>query len=357
MMNIDIENGSMVVNCTGPFAILFIALFVHISSLIVVLILKAWKWKPKWSEWILKQLNLVFKCSFYIVHICESFLLFLICTISEVSEFDTSYKTSLVFSIWTAILLGMLLLVIAVHYTKYYKSESTIFIALYEDTKPTKEARIYPVLFMVHRLLLVWAALLLTSLHKRVILAFLIVIHLVFTCYVTKVRPFKSKIDNVLEVINSILYLLLLVHITIFTQESQYKGDHSSVLVTILFAHGILTSLFIFCIAVIFIIMKLIEVWSKNKKETTTVSPVKKLKKEDQDTPKFSDSRFTMVHNCHKDLPVESPKNSSFKSYCNRTDQEWSKHETMRNFSVNELSIGSDMGHEEINFRRTHNRE
>lgn len=41
MMNIDIENGSMVVNCTGPFAILFIALFVHISSLIVVLILKA----------------------------------------------------------------------------------------------------------------------------------------------------------------------------------------------------------------------------------------------------------------------------------------------------------------------------
>ena len=207
MVDIELEDGSMIVNCQWTLLFLVIVFLTHIITISTTHILVYLDIDKQKALKVEKWVNSKLKMQFYVTFILETYMLFAICSISEIYANKEGHAVSLIYSYFMLITLLILTILCTYHYKQHRSNKKSDYRVLYDDKKPTKLSQLSSVIFLLHRLSLTCMCLLTPYVDTRVRTSIFTVVQACMVVYMLVVRPFETWYNNLIECVGSVLLL------------------------------------------------------------------------------------------------------------------------------------------------------
>jgi len=180
--------------------------------------------------------------TFYLRFFLQVYLLFSLASIAEIEKFNTDNGTrtrSLITAFVVILFCALLLIISFIHWLKYgflEELDESKMVNLYSGLRPTRWARLFNIFFMSRRLLLSILLILLFDADKVIKIIILASIQLIYCVTITIIRPFNTKKDNMLEIINEIGYSVIAVVLIYFHKESNWETVFEWIIWTLIIA-------------------------------------------------------------------------------------------------------------------------
>ncbi|CAI2380327.1 unnamed protein product [Moneuplotes crassus] len=237
----------------------------------------------------------LFNFTIYIRLVLGGFQLLLICCISEVIKFDLETIPNIISMMFSVLILtvcvGTIALSFYIFYSKrdfhdpdkYYKLNEFI-----TGLKNTRYARIYPFLGLMRRTMFVIWLLTFTWLECVYLTAGMMVVQIFFVLSLVTLRPFDRPENNLIEIVNEIIYTTLLSIMIICDKVDEWSSTVTNIFCYIILAN----SLVITFIMIGALLVSLCQKCAKKKSGTTTsrVQPIQEV----------SQQRMGNTYNTHR---------------------------------------------------------
>ncbi|CAI2371646.1 unnamed protein product [Moneuplotes crassus] len=237
----------------------------------------------------------LFNFTIYIRLVLGGFQLLLICCISEVIKFDLETIPNIISMVFSVLILtvcvGTIALSFYIFYSKrdfhdpdkYYKLNEFI-----TGLKNTRYARIYPFLGLMRRTMFVIWLLTFTWLECVYLTAGMMVVQILFVLSLVTLRPFDRPENNLIEIVNEIIYTTLLSIMIICDKVDEWSSTVTNIFCYIILAN----SLVITFIMIGALLVSLCQKCAKKKSGTTTsrVQPIQEV----------SQQRMGNTYNTHR---------------------------------------------------------
>ncbi|CAI2361012.1 unnamed protein product [Moneuplotes crassus] len=203
------------------------------------------------SKKICGWLILFFYFAAYIRMVIEAFLFAFISCLLEITTFSSLIKqpVSFCFSLVFVGCFVSLPFLIYHHFKKYNENgevkESSKLSEFYEGYADGKKNKLYTIMFLARRIAIAVCLVCMRNTPPSMICLIFFVIQLLYFQYLIFNRPFKSKKDNIIEVLNEAVFLTLTLIITLFQEESDWKEGMSTALIMIVMINGFMVSFII----------------------------------------------------------------------------------------------------------------
>ena len=272
ILQIEIYSGSAIFNISSTLLVFCMIILAHLLIICPILCIFRSYLKGK-CILLSKFLKNLFNFMIYIRFIIEAFLFMIICTVSEVYEWNTNHSGSLALSI-ILILILLCFYILVIVYILFFPLESRKLQELVNMTKKSSFTKIYNIIFLSHRsfivVFLIWFEhLSLTTKTTAYMLA-----HMSFVAYVLLIRPFKCIENNIIETIN-LMILTLVSSLFIYYQTRNDNLDkHSDLLIYVVLGNCIIAIVIIS----ISIIIKLCYKWFLKRTKKNAIEDKNKAK-------------------------------------------------------------------------------
>ena len=228
------------------------AAFLHI---VVIALWKIWnnlneegKWRRvvKAFKIILTKVFEILTFGYYIRLILEVNQFFLVSSISEVHNFNTS-QPQLVFSIFVAILI-IIISVSLIWFTAYLSLSSyeldedkhNKLGEFFNGLKSMKRYRLYCSILMTRRLIFIVLLTTFMFVSSQALIGILTAIQVPYIIYFVMFKAYEETKDNVIEIINELVFLVLLGSLIIFNSESDWSITVTYIYMTIIFLNTVI---------------------------------------------------------------------------------------------------------------------
>ncbi|CAI2374207.1 unnamed protein product [Moneuplotes crassus] len=244
------SSGSFVVNQFQFFkaiGILGIFNFVFIGVYYLIPKLKNKECSKKIYGWLIP----FFYFAAYIRMVIEAFLFAFISCLLEITTFSSLIKqpVSFCFSLVFVGCFVSLPFLIYHHFKKYNENgevkELSKLSEFYEGYANGKKNKLYTIVFLTRRIATAVCLVCMRNTPASMICLIFFVIQLLHFQYLIFNRPFKSKKDNIIEVLNEVVFLTLTLIITLFQKESDWKEGMATALIMIVMINGLMVSFII----------------------------------------------------------------------------------------------------------------
>ncbi|CAI2386341.1 unnamed protein product [Moneuplotes crassus] len=243
LRDIGLESQSAFVNNLGCLITLFIFVFCHL----VVYLLQSKSARmnsplevTKFSKFMIK-LYKIFTLGVYIRFVLEAFQLIVMSSFSEIITLDVSEPLSVVS--WALALLLFCLSVAyfgiaVVHTCKLQddteRSESSKLEEFNSGLKNKKLAKMYTPMILLRRyLLVIWLVCMLKS-DPIVIMSVIISLQVLYLFILMIAKPFEDRTNNVIELVNEIIFTILIGLLCRFNTEKAWNGSIDSIFISIM---------------------------------------------------------------------------------------------------------------------------
>ena len=148
----------------------------------------------------------------YVRFILESFLFTILSCLSEIFRMDDalshpiSYNFAFLFSIG---MIAIIVIVVLFYRNSKDVSKSKLFSEFYAGFKSDKWSKMYHVIFMTRRVLIILVILTMRSVVAIIKLPIFTLIQIVTLTYSIKVRPYEEAYENIVEVVNDTMYVMV----------------------------------------------------------------------------------------------------------------------------------------------------
>ncbi|CAI2379329.1 unnamed protein product [Moneuplotes crassus] len=244
------SSGSFVVNQFQFFkviGILGIFNFVFIGVYYLIPKLRQKECSKKIYGWLIP----FFYFAAYIRMVIEAFLFAFISCLLEITTFSslTKQPVSFCFSLVFFSCFISLPFLIYQHFKKYNENgevrDSSKLSEFYEGYANGKKNKLYTIVFLTRRIATAVCLVCMRNTPASMICLIFFVIQLLHFQYLIFNRPFESKKDNIIEVLNEAVFLTLTLIITLFQEESDWKKGMATVLIMIVMINGFMISFII----------------------------------------------------------------------------------------------------------------
>ena len=251
-----IESGSFLYNHYG-----FVKAIITMTLLnLIYVVLKFTIFKE------LSQRNVIKKClkfiskflhfTIYVRLFIEALLFMFISSMLEISQLDSFINNlaSYIISCFSLLFICMLVSLIVIHFFKFRRNSiegSKYFEELYEGTKNKPVPKLYTFIFIFRRAISALSLVILRSLNVWIRCISFTSIQLASAIFTIVVKPFDSTKDNIIEVLNEVIFLILCIIITICNNESLWFPSLSHVLISIMLANNVIIFSLIFAIVIV----------------------------------------------------------------------------------------------------------
>ena len=225
---IGLENASTYLNSHIVMNLLAIILIIHIILLPVNWLISKNETQGCFGNIVKYSMNYL-SFTFYIRFFLEIYLLLSLASISEIKRFKTSgsiQTRSFIFAIFTAAFLVLILVISVIHWQKYGivdDFEESKLKSLYSGLNPERYARSFNILFMTRRFLFVIVLILAYNADRVIKISILSVLQLGYSILLLLLRPFESRKDNILEIINELGFLVICSSLIYLYKNSHWK--------------------------------------------------------------------------------------------------------------------------------------
>ncbi|CAI2381146.1 unnamed protein product [Moneuplotes crassus] len=188
----------------------------------------------------------LFNFTIYIRLILGGFQLLLICCISEVIKFELASIPNIISMVFSVLILAVCVGTIALSFyifyskrdfhdpDKYYKFNEFI-----TGLKNTRYARIYPFLGLMRRTILVIWLLTFTWLECVYLTAGMMTVQILFVLSLVILRPFDRPENNMIEIVNEIIYTSLLSIMIVCDKVDEWSSTVTSIFCYIILANSL----------------------------------------------------------------------------------------------------------------------
>ncbi|CAI2368850.1 unnamed protein product [Moneuplotes crassus] len=187
----------------------------------------------------------------YIRMVIQAFLYAFISCLLEITTFTSLTKQPVSFC-FSLVFFGCFIslpFLIYHHFKKYNENgqvkDSLKLSEFYEGYANGKKNKLYIIVFLARRIAIAICLVCMRNTPVSMICLIFFVIQLLHFQYLIFNRPFESKKDNIIEVLNEAVFLTLTLIITLFQKESDWKEGMATVLIMIVMINGFVVSFII----------------------------------------------------------------------------------------------------------------
>ena len=194
-----------------------------------------WKWIKRYVKKFIKKFFLILTFGCYIRYIFETNQYILISCINEIYHINKSEPNniiSLVFAILTiCVCFGLILWVFLLSLSSYEisKDAHSYLGEIYHGVKTKKKNKLYVSILLIRRALFIALLFTLASIQSWLMISILSVIQFWYLTYIVLIRPFESKKDNMIEIINETFFLILLVSLIFLNSEENWNSQITNI--------------------------------------------------------------------------------------------------------------------------------
>ena len=204
----------------------------------------------------------------------ESFQFYLVSCWIELHQSDTSngVKTaSFIFAIALfAFAYWYIILSIIVVRLKIDPKVHSVVDEFFVGLKHTKISKLYTSIQLLRKFFLIITLIFLSFTGYFVVVVIWGIIQLIFLVYIIIVRPFESKRDMIIEIINEIFFFFILCWMTHFNTYDKWSNSIVFVFITVLMCNNIIILVIVssktFCLKFIVLSIKSFCEWNRNRK-------------------------------------------------------------------------------------------
>ena len=200
-----------------------------------------WKWIKRYVKKFIKRFFLILTFGWYIRYIFETNQFILISCINEIYNInisEQSYIISFAFSILTICTwFGMILWVSLLSLSSYEVSKDThnYLGEIYNGVKTNQKNKLYVSILLIRRALFIILLFTLASIQSWLMISILSVIQFWYLTYIVLIRPFESKKDNMIEIINETFFLFMLCSLIFLNSKENWNSQITNVYIRRIF--------------------------------------------------------------------------------------------------------------------------
>ena len=200
-----------------------------------------WKLIKKLAKKFIKRFFLILTFGWYIRYIFETNQYILISSINEIYHINKSEPKkiiSLIFAILTiCACFGMILWVSLLSLSSYevLKDTHSYLGEIYNGVKTKKKNKLYVSILLIRRALFIALLFTLASIQSWLMISILSVIQFWYLTYIIIIRPFESKKDNMIEIINETFFLFLLCSLIFLNSKENWNSQITNVYIRRIF--------------------------------------------------------------------------------------------------------------------------
>ena len=244
---LNIESDSSLFNISSTIILALMIIPLHLLVAILYKLISKnkpkgrWKWIKKYVKKFIKRLFLILTLGWYIRYIFETNQYILISCINEIYHINISEPKniiSLVFAILTiCACFGIILWVSLLSFSSYEVSKDThsYLGEIYHGVKTKKKNKLYVSILLIRRAVFIALLFTLASIQSWLMISILSVIQLFYLTYIVLIRPFESKKDNMIEIINETFFLTLLVSLIFLNSEENWNSQITNIYIRRIF--------------------------------------------------------------------------------------------------------------------------
>ena len=188
---------------------------------------------------------------YYIRSMLEINQFFLISTVNEIYEWNTSAKLRIVSLIFALLIIGLriLLILFVVYLSLSYRIIEGKHNKLGEflsGVKSQNKFKFYVAMLLTRKILFVLILIWAVSVSWRYVVISLVVLQTIYLSYIVLLRPFINLKWNSIEIINEVYFITSLSCLIYFDEESKWNQNVISIYVSLISSNSMTTFLIIF---------------------------------------------------------------------------------------------------------------
>ena len=211
-----------------------------------------WKWIKRYTKNFINRLFLILTFGWYIRYIFETNQYILISCINEIYNINISEPKniiSLVFAILTiCACFGMIVWVFVLSLSSYEVSKETHsnLEEIYNGVDTKKKSKLYVSILLIRRAVFIALLITLASIHSWLMISILSVIQFWYLTYIVLIRPFESKKDNMIEIINETFFQILLGSLIFLNSKENWNSQLTNIYIWIMTSNSFAVFIIIF---------------------------------------------------------------------------------------------------------------
>ena len=211
-----------------------------------------WKWIKRHSKNFINRLFLILTFGWYIRYIFETNQYILISCINEIYHINISEPNniiSLVFAILTiCACFGMIVWVFVLSLSSYEVSKETHsnLEEIYNGVDTKKKSKLYVSILLIRRAVFIALLITLASIQSWLMISILSVIQFWYLTYIVLIRPFESKKDNMIEIINETFFQILLGSLIFLNSKENWNSQITNIYIWIMTSNSFAVFIIIF---------------------------------------------------------------------------------------------------------------
>ena len=233
---VGMQYGSTIANIFSILAWNFLMIVFTLIILLVKFLSKIfwdnmrWSWMIKALNWIFDKLYRMLIFAYFIRNVLELSQFFLISSINEVYENNTTdiYRLiSFIFSIIVIFLyisiIGVVLYLVLSSY-KLSENKHNKLEEFFRGLKQERKHRLYVAILLWRRLVFVILIITWVLLMSRILAAILTIIQVAYIVLLSFIRPYEGTKGNLIEILNEIYFAFLILFLSIINTESDWSS-------------------------------------------------------------------------------------------------------------------------------------
>ncbi|CAI2386961.1 unnamed protein product [Moneuplotes crassus] len=230
----------------------------------------------------------LFNFIIYIRLVLGGFQLLLICSLSEVVDFNFSGIPQIISFIFSCLVLVVCLGAIGVSFyvfyskrdfydpDKYYKLAEFI-----TGIKDSKYARLYPFMALNRRALFIGWLIVFSWIECIYLSAGMLIIQFVYLMFLMTIRPFDRAENNMIEIVNEIIYSLMLSVMIVCDKEGDWSGEVTNAFCGIILFNSLIITFIMMGALFVSIFQKCRSKFCNSKK---AIEPIQEITKHEKNT-------------------------------------------------------------------------
>ena len=211
-----------------------------------------WLWWKKVFKWIITKSFTILTFGYYIKSIIEMNQYFLVSSVYEIYNFNTSQTWRIISLIFALLLfLFLIIFVIWIAYLAFttfliIKSKHNKFGQLFEGLKVQNKYKFYSASVLIRLIIFVVFLLTLVKVSSKILIAVLVFLQIVFLVYSGILRPYDEVKTNIILVMNEIYFLFLLGALIFLNSENDWSSVSTYIYMWVLASNSMIIFLIIF---------------------------------------------------------------------------------------------------------------
>ena len=206
----------------------------------------------KFIKWLIERVVRLLTFGYYIRSMLEINQFFLISTINEIYEWNTSAKLRIVSLIFAILIISLCILMIlfaaylALSSYRIIEGQHNKLGEFLSGVKSQNKFKFYVAMLLTRRILFVLILIWAVSVSWRYVVISLVVLQAIYLSYIVLLRPFTNLKWNSIEIINEVYFITSFSILIYFDEESKWNQTVISIYVWLISSNSMITFLIIF---------------------------------------------------------------------------------------------------------------